>query len=613
MHTHLLVVAATIFCCADHVIHLIFQSRPLANINDMQDYDALPHWFPERAGARLRTLYGEQQATPVLHRIIDMVLEHMQRMGLDSREKWNQQDAILITYGDSIKNDAEAPLQTLHRFLRENLQGIVNSVHILPFFPYSSDDGFSVIDYAEVNETLGGWADIEAISQDFNLMADLVINHCSRENLWFIDYINNDAPGRDYFIEMEPGTDVSQVVRPRNTPLLVPVHTRRGTTHVWATFSEDQVDLDFTNPDVLIEFIRFLLLYIEKGARFIRLDAIAFLWKELGSRCIHLRETHEVVKLMRDIVDAAAPHCVLITETNVPNGENISYFGHSDEAHMVYQFSLPPLLLHALHSGNAEYLTRWAIDYPRPPAGCSYLNFTASHDGIGLRPLEGLLPEEQVSELIDAMHEYGGYVAMKSNADGVDTPYEINITLFDALKGTHKGVDQWQVPRFLSSQTLMLSIQGIPAIYIHSLTACPNDYYGVEDTGRTRTINRHSWNEAELKQLLNNHEMPNAIVFNELRRRLQIRGQQEAFHPDSDQRTVDLGKALFSVWRLGENQQLLCITNVTNQAQTVCLPETPAGQLVERWHDLLQDQVPVLSDMQLSLSPYQSVWLQAVS
>ncbi len=401
------------------------------------------------------------------------------------------------------------------------------------------------------------------------------------------------------------------VVRPRNTPLMVPVHTRKGTTHVWATFSEDQVDLNFCNPEVLIEFVKILLFYIEKGSRFIRLDAIAFLWKEPGTRCIHLRQTHEVVKLFRDIVDAVAPQCILITETNVPNGENISYFGHSDEAHMVYQFSLPPLLLHALHRGNASYLTRWAIDYPRPPSGCTYLNFTASHDGIGLRPLEGLLPEDEVSELIDALHEYGGFVSMKSNADGIDTPYEINITLFDALKGTHQGSDQWQVPRFLCSQTAMISLQGIPAIYIHSLTACPNDYYGVEQTGRTRSINRHKWDVDELTQLLENHEMPNAIVFNELRRRLGIRRQQEAFHPDSDQRTLDLGEAFFSQWRLGENQQILCIHNVTSQAQTVTLPLSPSGKNIECWHELIEGREQLADAGELKLKPYQSVWLEA--
>ncbi|HHH38874.1 MAG TPA: alpha-amylase [Sedimenticola sp.] len=574
------------------------------------DRQALPVWFQERVEARLRILYPAYQVAATLGRLCRLVAEHRRQYPPRQRERWNQEDTILITYGSSIQDQEGRHLETLNRFLVQQLTGTVNSVHLLPIFPYSSDDGFAVIDYREVDAGLGDWQDVEHIGRDFNLMLDLVINHCSRENLWFIDFINNVAPGKDWFIELDPGTDVSQVVRPRTSPLLVPVHTHCCVKHVWATFSEDQIDLNFANPEVLLEFISIFLFYVARGARFIRLDAIAYLWKQLGTRCIHLRQTHEVVKLLRDIIEAAAPHCVLITETNVPNGENISYFGNSDEAHMVYQFSLPPLLLHALYRGDASRLTRWAQDYPRAPRDCTYLNFTASHDGIGLRPLEGILDPEEIDELVGAMREYGGYVTMRSHADGSETPYEINITYFDALKGTWRGEDELQVPRFLCAQTVMLALQGIPAVYIHSLTATPNDYTGVEHSGRTRSINRHRWRLEELERLLQEPGSPQALVFDELRRRLRIRRQQPAFHPESDQQTLDLGSDLFALWRSTKFQRILAVSNMTERVVSVDLPAHPCDGPGALWRDLIGARDYPSGVGHIVLVPYQSLWLE---
>ena len=407
---------------------------------------------------------------------------------------WSEQDIFLITYGNSLSDQKETPpLQLLKQFLVNHTKGVFNTVHILPYFPYSSDDGFSVIDFMEVNPELGSWDDIENLSNDYRLMTDLVINHVSRESLWFADYLGGLQPGRDYFIEVDPATDLSAVTRPRNSPLLVSVPTRRGIRHIWGTFSEDQLDLNFRNPDVLIQMVDIFLFYLSKGSSVIRLDAIAFLWKEVGTNCIHRPETHAIVKLLRLIMNEVCPGGLLLTETNVPNAENLSYFGSGDEAHMIYQFALPPLLLHALNRGTEKYLMHWAESLPNYQQGCTVLNFTASHDGIGLRALEGLVPDNETQELVDSMHRFGGFVSVRTLADQIDKPYEINISLFDALKGTRRGEDQWQIQRFLCSQIIMLGMRGIPAVYIHSLLATPNDLAGVERTGRTRSINRRKW------------------------------------------------------------------------------------------------------------------------
>ena len=566
---------------------------------------------------RLKRIYGNSTDVDALAndllRVCQNYVEANQRTLLQvptsaDSPRWSEQDVILITYGNSIQAPGEVPMQTLAKFLSERLSGTVNAVHILPFFPYSSDDGFSVIDYRQVNPEWGTWDDVASIAASFDLMADLVINHCSRENLWFVDYIGNHEPYSEYFIEVDPSTDVSLVTRPRNTPLLTPVHTHRGVRHVWATFSEDQIDLNFANPKVLLEFIQIYLFYIERGARFIRLDAVAFLWKQIGTRCLHLPQTHEVVKLLRDVVNFVAPEVVLITETNVPVVENLSYFGESDEAHMVYQFGLPPLVLHALNRGNSSFISDWADSIPVLPKGCTYLNFTASHDGIGVRPVEGILPEREVQDLIDCMHRFGGFVSMKANSDGSESPYEINITLFDACMGTRRGVDHFQVQRFLCSQAIMLAMQGIPALYIHSFTASANDLAHVEQTGRTRSINRKVWDKDELEYLLSNSVTAQAEVFHELSRMIRIRRKQPAFSPDARQDVVKINSDVFILKRtsVDASQRIYAISNVTERI--LKLPLAALGFLENGLMDILALEPTTLID-ELVLYPYQTVWL----
>jgi len=574
----------------------------------------LPHWFTQKTEAHLAFLYGKSSSDALMNRLLDCLQAFRPFPPINKAALWSEQEVILISYGDTVQQPDAMPLQTLYEFLTLHLTDCINSVHVLPYFPYSSDDGFAIIDYKTVNPVLGEWTDIGRISQDFQLMTDLVINHVSRENQWFIDYLSQQQPGCNYFIEMPSDTDVSMVVRPRNTPVLMPAHTHEGIRYLWATFGEDQIDVNFANPEVLFEFINILLLYITKGSRFIRLDAIAFLWKKPGTRCINLRETHEVVKLLRDIVDVVAPGTVLITETNVPNGENLSYFGNSDEAHMVYQFTLPPLLLHALYHGDSTHLCQWAKDNPRPPKNCTYLNFIASHDGIGLRPAEGILPEQEVLALVDAMHEYGGYVNMRTDLFGKESPYEINIALFDAFKGTVRGIDDYQIQRFLCAHCIMMTLQGIPAIYFHSFTATGNNYQGVEQTGHTRSINRRQWQYDELLELLNNPSSSHAKIFHELKRLLKIRRRQAAFHPDALQETISLGEQLFAFWRISTDQQqrVLVINNISTKIQRLTLPEHPLTEKPSVWRDLIERTVLRKSTQQLKLYPYQCVWLEAL-
>ncbi|PTY37032.1 alpha-amylase [Saccharospirillum sp. MSK14-1] len=568
--------------------------------------------FRESAEQRLTLLYGAERAPAVTDQLMGLLNRYQSAIYHHTRSSdWDETDNLLITYGDAIRNRDEPGLLQLERFLEAFYPSLISNIHLLPFYPYSSDDGFSVIDFKQVRDTVGQWDHIDALARRFGIMFDLVLNHCSRENLWFIEYIQNQEPGCNYFIDLDPNTDVSMVTRPRSSPLAAPINTHRGTRHVWATFSEDQIDLNYENPDVLLAMMDIFLFYLSKGARLVRLDAVAFLWKQLGTSCIHLPETHEIVKLMRDIVDAIAPWVILVTETNVPHEENLSYFGDCDEASMVYQFALPPLVLYTLNRGNADLLTNWAMTLAPPPPHCTYLNFTASHDGIGLRALEGILPAYEIQSLLDCMHQFGGYVSMKANPNGKDSPYEINISYFDALKGTRTGADQWQVERFLCSQTLMMSLQGIPGFYLQSLIGTPNDLAGVERTGRLRSINRKTWQWNDLNEVMTDERHPSYIVSQELARRIQLRGEQAAFHPEARQRVVDLDSAFFILRRDAEDSRVYGIFNVTAVPRTLNLTRLLPSHEAWTYYDLIGEQQMASND-ELALAPYQVVWLVPV-
>ncbi len=568
----------------------------------------------------LAQIYGADAGADVLRAILETIAECRSSVPEAERPRqlqprhWSAEDVVLITYGNTLSQPGEAPLATLRRFLGSRLDGVVNAVHVLPFFPFSSDDGFSVIDFYSVDPALGDWSDISALSQDFALMADLVINHVSRESLWFMDFVNDREPGRGFFLTLEPGTDVTRVVRPRNTPLLVPIHTYRGLRHVWATFSEDQIDLDFSRPRVLAEMVRVLCHYLRAGARIIRLDAIAYLWKEIGTPCIHHPNTHAVVRVLR-LVSELACHpdedpVVLVTETNVPHSENVSYFGSGDEAHMVYQFSLAPLVLHALVKGSSRHLMQWGAVLEPPPGGCTFLNFTASHDGIGLRPAEGLVPEDDLRALVDLMHDFGGFVSMRMLADGTQRPYEINVSLFDALRGTFAGEDQWQVERFLCSQAIALSLQGVPALYLHSLLATPNDLDGVERSGRTRSINRRQCQLDEVEALLTDLRTPTARVFGALTEMLRLRRRLPAFSPAARQRFVPLGDSWVSLIRGEGVDAVAVVINVTAGIRHLDATALDALGCAEQVVDRIREEAFASVDG-IDVAPYRCLWLQA--
>ncbi len=558
----------------------------------------------------LQMLYGDT-APDIFATLVEelgaFAAHHPEFLAAQRPQTLSEKDSILITYGDQIQAPGEATLQTLADVLGEYLTGIISSVHLLPFYPYSSDDGFSVTDYLAINPEMGTWENIHAIHKNFRLMFDAVINHISVKSDWFRAFLRGEPPYSDYFITVDPDTDLSSVTRPRTHPLLTPFETATGTKYVWTTFSADQADLNYKNPAVLLDILNVLLTYVSHGAEFIRLDAIGYLWKEIGTPCIHLPQTHHIIQLMRAVLDAVAPHVLLITETNVPHAENISYFGDGhNEAQLVYNFSLPPLVLHTLHTADATALSRWAASLSTPSNETSYFNFIASHDGIGVMPAKGILTDAEIDALVQKTLAHGGLVSKKTNPDGSQSPYELNITLFDALSDPHSSESQKiQVARFMVSQAIMLALAGVPGIYAHSLVGSHNNLIGVAETGRARTINREKWLRGELEGALANPSAVAAQVFRRYTQLLKHRAAHPAFHPHGGQEIISGNPAIFALWRTAptDNERVLCLHNVSAQMQTFTTPKNGGMPLF----DFLNDES--FAGASIPLEPYQIRWL----
>lgn len=596
----------------------------------------------------LSDIYGEEKGQSAAARVHELLLRYVDRIerpgalagrggsGRDTRSRLplSEQDVIMITYGDQFRGPEAPPLAYLYRFLEEETEGAVSGVHILPFFPYSSDDGFSIIDYRQVNPDLGTWEEVEHIGGEFSLMADLVLNHCSAESRWFRGFLERETPYTEYFIDVDPDADLSMVVRPRAHPLLTPFETTDGTRHVWTTFSADQVDLNFASPRVLEEMLDILLLYIEHGVRIVRLDAIAYLWKEIGHSSIHHPNTHRMVELFRAVIEDIAPWVVIITETNVPHEENMSYFGNGhNEAHMIYNFSLPPLVLDAFLREDTGKLSQWAAGLERPSEDVTFFNFLASHDGIGLLPARGILEEGQIGSMIERVVERGGRISYKATPDG-DVPYEMNINYLSAVTDPNVPTDQ-RARSFLASQAIMLAMAGVPGVYVHSLIGSENWEEGVEKTGANRSINRQKLEYEQLIDELTTEDSLRHRVFEGYRRMLQVRGAEPAFHPAAAQTVLEAGGSVFALLRGGPSSmeetatappdasppgsaRVLCLHNVSSEDAECRFRADHLGGTVENtFRELITDDVFFPhweqgrhGEFSVSLEPFEVMWLK---
>ena len=578
--------------------------------------------FTPRHGSQvlLRSLYGEQLGADTARKLDDLIARHAGKSGPPSTSSTlSERDVLLITYADQVREPGIAPLRTLAAFCEKSLADAVSGVHILPFFPWSSDDGFSVKDYFAVAPEYGTWEDITAFRPRFDLMFDAVFNHMSAQGDWFQRFLRDEPDYRDFFVTVAGNPNLSQVVRPRALPLLTEFQTARGPEKVWTTFSADQVDVNAQNPRVLLALLDALLFYVANGARFIRLDAIAYLWKEIGKTCIHLLQTHAVIQLMRAVLDEVAPQVQLITETNVPHADNISYFGDgTNEAQLVYNFALPPLVLHALLRGDATHLARWAVTLKAPSDRTTFFNFLASHDGIGLNPARGILAQSEIDFLVERCQAHGGFINYKHNADGSKSPYEMNVVYFDAVNDPAAGEPlETQVNRFMVAQAIMLSLAGVPGIYFHSLFGSRNDREAALQTGINRRINRQKLALSELEAELNDINSLRACVFGRYGALLRARRSHPAFNPHAKQKIIEVDQRVFVVLRIAATScdWVLCSHNVTNAHVTLDIA-TMAVASATVWTEMLSRRpypVGANGTIHVTLRPYEVNWLMADS
>jgi sucrose phosphorylase len=545
----------------------------------------------------LEMLYDERAAA-VADDIVALAARYADRLG-PVRHRHDQATAYLITYGGALRRPGETPLHTLAGVLRDQVGDVVTDVHLLPLYPWTSDDGFAVVDHRRIDPALGSWDDVRELSQDHGLLFDFVANHVSASSPWFHGFLAGDPACDGAFVTADPAFDTSHVVRPRVTPLFHAYRRPAGDeVLVWTTFGPDQVDVDVRSPAVLLELTDVLLGYLANGASGVRLDAIGFLWKASGTTCLHLPQTHAVVKLWRCLVDHLAPGTQLLTETNVPHVENVSYFGDgSDEAHMVYQFALPPLVLHSFVAGDTTRLSGWAKGIGPVSTTATWFNFLASHDGIGLRATEGILTDAERRALVDRALAHGGRVSMALSA-GRESVYELNVGYVDALTDPHEADRDGAVTveNALAAHSILLSLVGVPAVYYHSLFGSRSDQEGMEESGINRRINRAVLDADDLVAELAT-DGRRRRVFDGLAHMLRTRAGQPAFSPYGDQEVVDLDPRVFAVLRRAGGQELLCVCNVTDER--VPMPEV-AGR----------DVLTATQHRELILGPRRFAWLE---
>ena len=522
---------------------------------------------------------------------------------------WTVDDVVLITYADTVVEADQPALVSLRTFINSQLSDFAGVIHVLPFLEASSDGGFAVASHDCLESRHGDWNDLADLAEGRKLMADLVLNHVSASHPWVRQFLRDQEPGRSCVLEASPDPCWDNVVRPRSSALFTKLQGPISMRQVWTTFGPDQVDVDWSHPEVLLGFTRLLARMVAHGVRWIRLDAVGFVWKEPNTSCIHQPQAHQLVEILRQLLTIACPDGVVVTETNVPEQENLSYLRTGREAHLAYNFPLPPLLLEAAVSGSADLLNRWLSRWPSLPESTSLLNFTACHDGVGLRPLEGLMPPSRLMDLLIACEQRGGLVSHRRLADGNEVPYEINISWWSAMADGGLDPSYWQRERFLLTQLMVLALPGVPALYLPALLATANDLGRFRRTGHRRDLNRPQFKKSSLERRLQDPESDAAAVLVALKQAIAVRATQPALHPDGQLQVLTPDRVdRVVLHRSHAGHDLVAVHNVTSTRLTL----DPFGLLdledTDPWVDCLSGRTLEPCRRHL-LNPYEVLWL----
>ena len=557
----------------------------------------------------LKKIYRQiltKQNIDLLKNEIVQLIEDFNKKNRVNKINISEKTSLVISYGDNIYSSQSSSMKIFQKFFQKNLEKLFDTIHFLPFYPSSSDSGFAVKDHYQIDKKIGNWSDLKKISKSKKIMADVVINHASARGLWFKNFLKRKKPGKDYFLTVNSKFNTSKVVRPRDHKLLKKIKIFEKNDYLWRTFSPDQIDLNFKNPSVLLRFIKIIIYLINNGVTIFRLDAIAYLWKQNGTKCINLSQTHEIIKLLRVVTSLLNVQTLIITETNLPEKENLSYFGKNNEANWVYNFSLPPLLIHAFLFENSSYLNQWSRKLPSTKHGNCYLNFIASHDGIGIRPTEGILNEKTLSSFLKRLKKNGSKFSYRKVQNKSKKVYEANITVFDALRKSDfdpKGL--FFLERYVSAHAIMISFEGIPAVYFNSLFGKSNDEAKYIITGNNRDVNRYKWNFNNITTKLRDKKSKQSIFYRNIGALLEIKRKQKAFHPNASRININLGPKIFCFKRISKDkkQSIICMTNLSSKIQT------PNFKKIGNYRDLLNSNLKFREGTSLILKPFQTVWL----
>ena len=557
----------------------------------------------------LRTIYKPSLNERDIDHLKDQIIQIIKKFNQNNSKKKltiSEKTSLVICYGDNVNSNQKSSIEVFQNFFKKNLKKYFDAIHFLPFYPSSSDSGFAVKDHYKIEKRIGSWSDIKKISKFSNVMADIVINHSSARGLWFKNFLKKKRPGKDYFLTVNSKFNTSKVVRPRDHKLLKKIDIFGKSDFLWRTFSADQIDLDFKNPSVLLRFIKIMVHLVSNGITIFRLDAIAYLWKKNGTNCINLKQTHEIVKLLRLISNLLNVETIIITETNLPEKENLSYFGKNDEANWIYNFSLPPLLIHAFLFENSSYLNKWSKKLPNAKFQNSYLNFIASHDGIGMRPTEGILKEKSLNNFLKRLKKNGSKFSYRKVQNKSKKVYEANITVFDALKKSDTDPNgKFFLERYIAAHAIMISFEGVPAIYFNSLFGKSNDEAKYVITGNNRDINRYKWSYENITKKLNNKNSKQSIFYQNLGKLLEIKRKQKAFHPNAQRLNINLGSKLFCFKRtsLDKKQTIISITNCSSVDQYPKL-----NKKYSKWKNIINPKINSLNKS-FKLKPFETMWL----
>ena len=568
----------------------------------------------------LKTIYSNHTTEEInfisnqLLQILDDFSEKSAYEEIRDKERWNESHSVLITYADSIYKNGEATLKTLRKLLSKHFGSLSKVVHILPFLKSTSDGGFAVSSYDSLEEKFGDWDDLKSISKNHDLMADLVLNHVSSSHPWVQQFIKYQEPGISNVFSPKQNLDWSNVVRPRSSSLFSQINTEDGPKQVWTTFGPDQIDLNWHNPKMTLEFLNLIINYLSNGIKWFRLDAVGFIWKESGTTCLHLPKAHSIVKLLRVLLNNLLDEGVLITETNVPQKENLSYLIPDDEAHMAYNFPLPPLLLEAIITSRADILNSWIFDWPILPEDTTLFNFTASHDGVGLRALEGLMNEQRIKDLLINCEKRGGLVSHRRLSNGDDKPYELNISWWSAMEDSSRDTKRFQYERFILSQLLVMALKGVPAFYLPALLASENDIKRFSMTGQRRDLNREKFKSENLLAVLNNPESNANKNLKYLRNAMDFRSKLKQFHPCSQMKCLSKGRSDIVVIKRGKGpESVFAIHNMTENKINYQLNDNDLPKIIDNdfnTHDFLTSTK--YNCKNISLDPFQVIWLSAL-